>query len=225
MPERGRHTMTVIAEFTIPTESFPFGDTLATMSDTKIEVERVVPTQESALPFFWVWGSEPKRFLNDAETEPNVSAIHLLAEVKDGALFQAEWTPDTELIEGVKRLDATIVKAIGTAEYWHFKVRTQDQTAFADFEEIFKEQGISVDLNRLCDIGDFVEGNYQFLTSEQQEALITAYEEGYYEKPRQTTQEALGEEFGISHRAVSERLRRGTRNIIREGLISPGRYE
>lgn len=211
--------MSVVAEFTVPAQVLPFGDTLVATPGTEIEVERIVPTQESALPFFWVWGCEPEVFLEDAETEPNVANVNMLSHVDAGALFQAEWAPNANLIKGIKRLDATIIEAVGTSDHWRFEVRTQDQSAFTEFQEIFEEEGISIELQRLYDLEQLVEGNYQSVTPEQREALIAAYQEGYYEQPRQTTQEELGEQFEISHRAVSERLRRGTQNLIGETLL------
>lgn len=220
-----RYPMSVVAEFTIPPEVLPFGETLVTTPNTEIEVERIVPTQESALPFFWVWGCEPELFLEDAETEPHVSNINLLSQVEDGALFQAEWAPDAQLINGIRQLDATIIEAVGTADHWRFEVRTQDQSAFSDFQDIFEEEGVSIELQRLYDLDQLVEGNYQSLTPEQREALIAAYQEGYYDQPRQTTQEELGEQFEISHRAVSDRIRRGTQNLIAETLLPSAKQE
>ncbi|WP_226479333.1 helix-turn-helix domain-containing protein [Natrinema amylolyticum] len=213
--------MSVVAEFTIPAEALPFGDTLVATPDAEIEVERIVPTQESALPFFWILGCDPEVFIEDAETEQDISHVQLLARVENGALFQAQWAPNAKLIRGIKRLDATIIEATGTSEHWRFEVRTQEQDTFNDFQEIFEEQGIPIELKRIYDLTELVESNLQSLTSEQRETLIAAYQEGYYEKPRQTTQEELGEEFDISHRAVSARLRRGTRNLIRESLLPP----
>ncbi|WP_436344006.1 helix-turn-helix domain-containing protein [Natronorubrum sp. FCH18a] len=217
--------MSIIAEFTIPPEALPFGDTLVEAPNTRIEVERIVPTQESAFPFFWVWGSEPEAFMDAAEAEPNVANVHLLDHVEDGALFRAKWSPNAELIRGIRRLDATIIEAVGTSEHWRFEVRTQEQDAFTDFQRIFDEQGISISLNRLYDLAEVVEGNHRSVTPEQRETLIAAYQDGYYEKPRQTTQEELGEQFDISYRAVSERLRRGNRNLIGDALLPSGEQE
>lgn len=211
--------MSVVAEFTIPPRALPFGETLVTTSKTEIEVERVVPTQESALPFFWVWGCEPEEFMDDAETEPNVSDVDLLARAEEGSLFQARWKPSAEIVTGLKRLDATIIEAIGTADHWRFEVRTRQRSAFIEFRDIFEEQGISIELERLYDLAELVEGKQQSLTPEQEEALIAAYQHGYYDKPRQITQAELGEQFDISHRAISERLRRGTKNLIAEELL------
>jgi predicted DNA binding protein len=53
-----------------------------------------------------------------------------------------------------------------------------------------------------------------FLTDTQQEALVLAYERGYFESPREVTLEALGEELGISQQAVGSRLRGGIKNVL-----------
>lgn len=211
-----------MAEFTIPPEALPFGDTLVDNRTIRIEVERIVPTHESALPFFWVWGSDPEQFMAAAEREPDVTDTRLLEHVEDGALFRAEWSPNAAVINGFEQLEATIVESEGTAERWRFEVRAEDRDTFAEFRRVFREEGIPVTLVRLYDLAEVVEGDRRTLTPEQRETLIAAYRGGYFEKPRQVTQAELGERFGISHRAVSERLRRGTRNLVSTTLLPAG---
>lgn len=206
--------MSFVADFTIPPETLPFGDTLAENPAMRIEVERIVPTHESALPFFWVWGSEPERFMEAAEEEAEITDVRLLESVDDGALFRAEWSPNATLIRGLSQLDATILESVGSAQQWRFEVRAQDRDTFIEFQEVFRAEGIPISLIRLYDLAEMVGGDRRSLTPKQRDALIRAYREGYYDQPRAVTQEALGEQLGISHRAVSERLRRGTRNLI-----------
>lgn len=214
--------MSLVAEFTMPPEELPAGDAFVEYPNTRIEIERIVPTQESALPFFWVWGARPEAFMEEARSEPNMKEIDLLDHVEGGALFRAEWTPDAELIQGIKQLDATIINATGTSDHWRFEVRTQDQEAFNHFQEIFQHHGIDVQLTRLYDLAELVEGDNRSLTPEQRETMITAYREGYFESPREITQTELGKHFDVSHRAVSDRLRRGFRNLIATSLLPSG---
>lgn len=47
---------------------------------------------------------------------------------------------------------------------------------------------------------------------------MTALDRGYYDIPRTIDVGGLAEEFGVSRQAVSERLRRGHRTIIKNGL-------
>lgn len=214
--------MTVVAEFTIPPESFPFGETLVEMPDIEIEVDQIVPSGESALPFFWVRGCDPEAFMECAEGEPRVAGNRLLEKVGSTALFRAEWSLDAGLITGLKELDVTIVESVGTADHWRFEVRTEDRDSFVEFQEVFEEQGIPIDLTRLYDLEELIEGTHRDLTPDQRETLLTAYREGYFDRPQGATQADLAEKFGISRRAVSERLRRGTRNLVGATLLPDG---
>ncbi|MFB9809579.1 helix-turn-helix domain-containing protein [Haladaptatus pallidirubidus] len=58
------------------------------------------------------------------------------------------------------------------------------------------------------------------LTESQRTALQLAAERGYYTVPREVTADDLSEEFGISHQALSERLRRAHGNLIQHVLGS-----
>lgn len=214
--------MTVVAEFTIPPEAFPFGETLVEMRDVEIEVDQIVPSGESALPFFWVRGCDPEAFMEYAEGEPRVRNNRLLEQVENTALFRAEWALDADLIDGLKQLDVTIVKSVGTADHWRFEVRTQDRDSFVEFQRVFEDQGIAIDLNRLYDLEELIEDDHRNLTPEQRETLLTAYREGYFDRPQGATQADLAEEFDISRRAVAERLRRATRNLVGATLLPDG---
>lgn len=211
--------MTLVAEFTIPPEALPFGQTLVENPDVRIEVERIVPSGESALPFCWVWGEDPERFAAAAEGESEITDTTRLDAVDGGALYRTEWSPDATLVEALTGLDATVLECEGTAEHWRVELRGVDRDSLVEFRELFEADGVSVTLSRLYDLGELVEGDRQTLTPQQREALIAAYREGYYDKPRAVTQEELGERFGISHRAVSERLRRGVRNLVAASLL------
>lgn len=214
--------MSTVAEFTIPPEELPAGDILVERPEVQIEIERIVPTHESALPFFWVRGSDSETFMEQAAEEAELEEVEQLERVDKGALFRAKWATDTGIIQGIKRLNATIIEATGTSDCWRFQVRTQDREAFKDFREIFEEQGISVHLNRLYSFSELLEGDSRELTPEQRETLILAYRRGYFDNPRRTTQEELGDHFGISRRAISDRLRRGIRNLIVTSLVPSG---
>lgn len=58
------------------------------------------------------------------------------------------------------------------------------------------------------------------MTDAQREALLAALTGGYFDVPRQTTIGALAATVGISPNAFSERLRRGTSNLVRSALAN-----
>lgn len=214
--------MSYVAEFTIPAESFPFGQTLQEMPDLEVEVDEIIPADETALPFFWVRGCDPDEFVDAAEHESEVWNTRLLEAVGDVALFRAEWHPNAAVIQGLKDLDATIVESVGTASHWRFEVRTESREPFARFQTIFREQGVPIDLRRLYSLDELLEGHRPELTTTQRETILAAYNQGYFDEPRETTQDELSDQFGVSRRAVSERLRRATRNLVEATLLPAG---
>ena len=214
--------MSIVAEFTIPPTGLPGGETLVETDDVRIEIERIVPTEESAMPFFWVWGPDPEAFIDALEGEPDVAAVNRLDHVDEGALFRAEWLPQADVIQGIKHLDAVILEAEGTADQWRFEVRTEDRQAFSRFQTLFREQGIDVELRRVYELDELVDGATSPLTPVQRETLLTAYREGYFEQPRQVTQSDLADRFGVSRRAISDRLRRATANLVATSLLPSG---
>ncbi|MFD1513331.1 helix-turn-helix domain-containing protein [Halomarina rubra] len=51
------------------------------------------------------------------------------------------------------------------------------------------------------------------LTARQRAAFVTAYEQGYYEIPRQTSTEAIAEVLGVERRTAEEHLRRAENKL------------
>lgn len=211
--------MSYVAEFTIPPKAFPFGETLLAMPDIEIEVDQIIPVGESAFPFFWVRGCEPEEFMAAAEQESAVRETRKLESVEHTALYRAEWIPDASVIQGLTSLDVTVVTGVGTADNWRFEVRMEDRGEFQSFRDIFEARGTQFDLLRIYNLEDTLAEDENGITEDQREALLTAYEDGYFDLPRETTLDEIGTQFDISSRAVSERLRRGTRNLIQSELM------
>jgi predicted DNA binding protein len=212
--------MSIIAEFSIPPEALPGGRVLAEMPEMSLELERIVPTDQSALPFFWVWGDDAETFVEKGRDEPGIEEMRVLDRVEQGILVRAVWTPDAEIIQAIKTLGATVLEASGTAEKWTFRVRANDRGGVVTFQEVFTSHDITVTLDRIYNLSELLTGSQYELTAEQRETLVAAYHDGYYEKPRRITQKELGERFGITSRAISDRLRRGTANLVASTLVS-----
>lgn len=211
--------MVSIAQFSIPATGFPFGNTLCEMPDIEIRVDEIVPTAGSVLPYFWVQGCDPAEFIDKAEHEPDISNTQQLDIAGDCALFRAEWHPRTEIIDGIEQIDITIVELAGTSDGWHFDIRATERGDFRRFQHVFEDRGIEVTLHRVFDLTDQLDDSTN-LTDRQRATLVAAYEGGYFDRPRDITQSQLGNDFDIGRRAVSDRLRRGVRNLVEDTLIT-----
>ena len=77
--------------------------------------------------------------------------------------------------------------------------------------------GVSPDLQKL-DTYEGRERPIDELTDRQHEVIQTAYDEGYYEVPRQVTTSDIAAELGVDSSTVAEHLQRAERNLLSHHL-------
>ncbi len=215
--------MVSIAEFTLPPAEFPLGRLFEDRPDATLELDRIVPSSDTVMPFFWVTDPQGdmamvRDFFADL---PELRGVDLLVDRGERGLFHAEWEPAyLGIMEAIGETDVTVIAASGSAESWQFEMRAMDSTAFSAFQERCEELGLDVALSRLSHVTEMTPVTQYELTPEQHEALVLAYEQGYYDHPRPVNQDALAAQLGISRQAFGSRLRRGYRSLIRTTLVS-----
>ena len=211
--------MATIARFTVPAGDFPLGRIFEDLPGATIELERIVPTTDRALPYFWVWGVEPGRVAAALESDPALASVTLVDEVDGSGLFRTTWNGDVDgLISVILGTDVTLLSATATSDNWLFEFRADDVEGIAEFQSACRDDDIAATLTRVYALSEMRSGSEYELTSDQHEALLLAFERGYYDDDRSVSLEELGEELEISRPAVSARLRRGYRNLLRSTL-------
>ncbi|MFA9425178.1 helix-turn-helix domain-containing protein [Natronorubrum sp. A-ect3] len=96
---------------------------------------------------------------------------------------------------------------------WVARVHLPNRDALATYRECCRRNNISFHVTRLHDSSVSDEGTY-VLSEQQYEILTMAYYAGYFDVPRESTQDDLAGHFGISDSAVSKRLRRAIADLI-----------
>lgn len=211
--------MSVVAEFSIRADAFLLGELIAGFPGLSVEIERVVPAERRVMPYIWAYGTDLAAFEAAMAEHPNVSSVTVLDRFDDRALYKIAWEdPARELVSGIAETDATILEAYSDDE-WTFRIRFEDHTGLARFNEFCDANGIDYRLERVSALADAPGGVAPHrLTDEQHEALRLAVEAGYFEVPRGTTLEALADELGVSVQALSERVRRGADKVLRAAV-------
>lgn len=221
-----------VAELTVPAPDFALGDTIAALDDVVFEIERIVAHDpERLMPFVWVSGSERDVLERALRDDSSVAAFDLLADVGDGDtggdgdedegeyLYRMEWG---ERIEGLVHLlteeNATILAAATANEQWTLRLLVPERAALARTHDVCEQAGLTMDVTRIYALDDGRQGRFG-LTDGQREALELAFEHGYYEVPRDVMAKEFAEELGISHQALSERLRRAHGNLVENAVI------
>jgi len=89
----------VILEFSIPASEFQLGEALSG-SSVQLELERIVPTGNTIMPFVWATGDDHDRFAETVRSHPNVRELLALDRVGDSGLYRIEWeTPPKDPTE------------------------------------------------------------------------------------------------------------------------------
>lgn len=211
--------MTVITEFTIPAEAFVLDRTLSEVPDATFEIERhATHSREWIMPFLWTTG-EPADTIEDAlRDDPTVDAVTQVGNVDTIGQFTVEWEASfQDLIDDIVDRQGIIQEAKAANGLWYLKLKFLNRDAVREFQSYFAEQDYPFELERLYDGTARKQREYD-LTPEQRAALVTALEMGYFDVPRETQIGALAAELGVSTSAVSQRLRRATRNLTENTL-------
>ena len=214
--------MSVILEFTIEDEGFSLGRVLSGSPPMQIELERIVPTGDTAMPFLWAIGDGSEVFETNVVDHEHVDEFVAIDTVENRTLYRGKWhSVRDDLIDGIVASDGTILEGGSGNGVWEFHLRFPDHDRLSQFHTFCTERDIAIHVVRTYTHTERAEGIEQFgLSEEQREALVLGLREGYFDTPSQVSLDELADELGISQQATSNRIRRGTKRVLEETLLS-----
>lgn len=112
---------------------------------------------------------------------------------------------------------ARMLEEESIGEGWDFRLQFPGQDQLSAFRTRCEARDIPIILRRIYDPHYPTDGNS--MTSQQHEAVLTAYERGYFDVPRNTSVSELAGLFEISDSAYSQRLRRGLAALVYETMM------
>ncbi|RBI60014.1 DNA-binding protein [halophilic archaeon] len=211
--------MVIISEFSLPAEEFALSETLRRLPKMRFKIDNIVANStDYIIPFVWASNGDLTALTRTLEKDPSVKNVKVLAESEEKHLYQMNWTNKAQIIEYMLlKENATIQRATAYDERWELQVLFPNRKAISKTSQCAKENGYSLNISRINDIDK--EQRMRFnLTEEQRNTLIMALEHGYFGIPREVKQSTLADELNISRQAVSERIRRGTKGILKAVL-------
>ncbi|MFP8955862.1 bacterio-opsin activator domain-containing protein [Natrialbaceae archaeon A-CW3] len=215
--------MATEATFTVPSDQFPLGTVFTQLPDVAVELERLIPSRDVVIPYFWVRGTEVEDIEAAFSDHPGVKEIQLVDSVNDEYLLRVEWSLEyDDVLSVLMETGVPLIKATGTNRQWTFDIRGDNRSDVATFQSRCRELNVPITLTELHALTPVETETETALTDKQQDALVLAYERGYFESPRAVTMEELGDGLGISQQAVASRLRRGVKHILGSTLPATG---
>lgn len=212
--------MATVMEFTSPAEEFPLGTVFENLPDVTVELERLIPDGTLIIPYFWVRGAKATDIEAAFETHAGVVSVDLIDEAGSEYLMRAEW--DREyfgVLNALGEANIVVLSGVGTKNGWRFEVRGENRQVISDFRTLCHEHDIPIEITAVHALLPLGGDSYE-LTDTQREALVLAYERGYFDSPRAVSLDTIADELGITQQSLSSRLRRGHRRLIGGTLIS-----
>ena len=215
--------MSTIAIVRLPASGFALEATLERVPGVSFEVERVVaPEAERVMPYVWA-AADPDQFetLQSAlDDDPTIDDVELLADLDEEWLFRMTWVGKTTfVIHILVEQRGTIIDAAGSGDEWKLRILFPTRDALGATYEYCEEHDIPLEVEQIYRLDESPRRGQYGLTKGQYDTLVAALEQGYYDIPRTISGEELATDLGISHQALSERLRRAYTNLISNALV------
>lgn len=210
--------MSVYVTLDVQPDDFIFGGLNRT--DFRAEFERAVPFGVDIPRYLWILNPPPDGLDSLVASDPFVDRIDIHERTDDRILTRVDWNDNRPtFFSTLVASDAICIRSIGTVDGWQFVLRFPTRDRMADCYRACLNRGIRVSVKRLHESdpsGCLAQPSV--LTPPQREALTTALEAGYFDVPRKVTLQELAEHIDVSDTAISQRIRRGVKNLLVDSL-------
>jgi predicted DNA binding protein len=170
--------------------------------------------------FYHVESADFRRFEEGLRNDHTVGDFERVTDTRDGrAIYGFEYTDEATLLSPVvSAANGVILEMENDGRAWILTVWMSERADLVDLWEYARRHDIDIDLlrvNEYASLGATDAG----LTDSQREALLLAFEAGYFEEPRNATLGDVAADLDISQPAASGLLRRGIRRLIVSSLL------
>lgn len=212
--------MSVFGAFDLPAGTFAFHETMETLPEAIVEIERVVVTDEAVTPYCWVTGVSLDAFEDAVAGDPSIGGCTRIDRHDEAGLYRIEWTDRLEpVVYAYRSIEGVVLEATGRDGTWEFRIRFDDREEAVAFREYLGDFDIEFTLRRLTRASTPETGEQYELTPKQREALVATWRGGYFDTPRESTLQEIATDIGISQQSLSQRLRRGFHSLIGNTLV------
>lgn len=219
----------LIADVIVRDEESPLQTVMSDHEEVGLEIQSSAANEGTIAPCAYVYGPASSIDAVDASlaAEPTVESHRRLGDEDGGEgtgqrLYRIEWT-DRSVLGRLAEHGGSLLSATLDASGWDVRLLSPSQTDLSTAYAVWESNRWKVYVKRVVPCEEDQMGDHG-LTDEQYRAMKRAVESGYYRVPRRTTLSELAADLDISHQALSERLRRASRNLVTEtfrGLDDP----
>lgn len=168
--------------------------------------------------FVTVNADDYDEFESEMEVDDSVASYLLMEDHEDNRVYRVTKAPEALTFYDVPaRLGGRTIRRTVRVDGWRMVATLPDNDALSEYNEICKERDVIFVVEKLKredeHSKDFIE-----LTDKQQAVLTYAYNEGYFDVPRDISQQGIADHFGKSKSAVSQIMRRAISDVCKNKL-------
>ena len=203
------------ARFVLPAKGFALADLFERVPDACVKCEAAVANPDDHA-LLVVQTDEDEREVDAAlRSESDIATVEYFGGCVDSWRYRVTWTGHPrQLIQQLVAADVSIVSVQGRGGEWRLHLLAPDREGVARAHDVMENFDCGADCRSISTVNS-ERSDCLELTTEQREALVVAFKQGYYNVPRDATANDIADELGISHQALSERFRRAYHQLVK----------
>lgn len=215
--------MTTITKIHYSHPDMALAHTIRSLSEGAVRVLPEVATDPEHNMYFIVFEGDIAESAGELlEEDHTVAEARLMSDYGDQLVYGIIFTDSTKLIAPkVTEVGGMSLDARAFSDGWLERWQLPNREVLSEIWEYARDHSFTFDVLELHQISEREHDDGYGLTAEQHEALVTAYERGYFEEPRGISLVELADELDISPAAASGRLRRGLTRLIGMTIVEP----
>lgn len=170
--------------------------------------------------FYHIESADFARFEEGLRKDRTIGQFERVLEIgADKAIYSFVYTDDAKILSPViSAANGVILAMENDGSAWTLTIWIPERTDLAHLWDYARRNDIEIDLLRVNEFAGIGTTDVA-LTDSQREALLAAFERGYFDEPRDATLSEVAADLGISQPAVSGLLRRGIHRLILSTIV------
>jgi predicted DNA binding protein len=213
--------MPVVADVHITHPSLVLVPTIRAVPDARIEVVADSTTAPDAEWFpFLVTTDDFAAFESALDDDPTAREPVVSADFGESRTYQIAFGENAQHVSSkAAAVGGLLLEAVSAGDGWNLRLQLPDRAGLADLNDYCERNDIDLAVHRVYGEEAVDPEGPVGVTEPQREALVAAYETGYFQQPRAVSLDELAERLDISSTAAGGRLRRGMENLVEATLV------
>lgn len=171
--------------------------------------------------FYHVQSADFDRFDDGLGSDRTIGDFERVIEIGEGqAIYRFEYTDSAKILSPIISAANGVILEMGNeGSSWLLTVWMSERANLDRLWDYAGQHDIDIELLRLNEYGRLGTADVG-VTDSQREALLVAFERGYFEEPRTATLSEVATELEVSQPAAGGLIRRGTRRLIESCLLT-----